>query len=191
VLNKIKAWWNGLPTWGKGVLLVATGAIMYWMMKSRSSSSSSDTSYSYSQGTPIISGDSGIPVIPTIGGSSGGTTGGTMTGGPINAQPIQPVTPSQPTQPVTPSQPTQPVSNAQIGASALNVPFPNLTPTYGYGVATTKPAEVANETKLNTDTGYVRSEITRTSQVIANRQSAGMNITDQQEYLNRLISGHY
>jgi hypothetical protein len=66
-----------------------------------------------------------------------------------------------------------------------------VTPKTGFGSAKTKEAETSNEAKLNSNKSFVSSEIDRTNKVIANRQKAGMDTSEQTGYLKRLKTGSY
>lgn len=69
------------------------------------------------------------------------------------------------------------------------------TPSTGYGginyntaSESQKAAISANENRISTDSSYRQSEIARAQQVIANREAAGMDTSEQHEYLNHLNS---
>lgn len=57
--------------------------------------------------------------------------------------------------------------------------------------AATGAAAASNESRLNSDSSFVASEKTRTAQVIADRERAGLDTSAQRAYQNRLNTGSW
>ena len=82
--------------------------------------------------------------------------------------------------------------------SAFNAVHSTVSPTYGFGGADynnsspdVQQSIVENENRLSSDSSFVQSEQARTEQVIANREAAGQDTTEQvsyRDYLSEMAS---